>query len=499
MELTNFNKDRKKGRKPAIDISTMVYGKVPPQAKDLEEAVLGALMLDKTAFDIVNDILVKESFYADGNQRIFEAIQKMNFIGIPVDILTVVEELKKTEQLDMVGGPYYVTKLTNAVVSTANVETHARIVQQKFIQRELIRVAGEIIGDAYEDNTDCFDLLDDAEAKIDKINAGVYKNDVADMPTCSKEFSENLDKKRNRQDELSGVPTGFRELDICTHGWQSTDLIVLAARPSVGKTALSINFAVKAASHPTKPTPVALFNLEMSRGQLMERIVSAWSEINYIRVRRGKLDDDENKFIHEKVMPRIERLPLYIDQTSNLNVIEFRAKARRLVNKHKVGLIIIDYLQLMGDVKDGEKRNREQQISNITRNLKRTAKDLNVPIIALSQLSRAVETRKEKVGEPVLSDLRESGAIEQDADLVAFIYRPEYYEQQTDIAGETFIKIAKHRNGTLEKIKLIGKLHIQKFYDPEDERIKDGKLIVPATGFKSNNFDEGIKDLKYQF
>jgi replicative DNA helicase len=472
MELANFNKDRKKGRKPAIDLSTMVYGKVPPQAKDLEEAVLGAIMLDKSAFDTVIEILKPECFYVDANQRVFRAFQNLAQKSLPIDILTVVEQLKTTEELDMVGGPYYVTKLTNAVVSTANIEAHSRIVLQKFVQRELIRISGEIIGDAYEDSTDVFDLMDDAEDKIFQITNNFLKTDYKEMSSALAQTINRIDELRKKTDEISGVSSGFASLDRITYGWQPTDLIILAARPAVGKTAFALNLARNAAMHPTKPVPVGFFSLEMSAAQLVQRILSAESEILMEKIARGKLEEHEYQQLHKRGIARLEKAPIYIDDTAALNIFEFRAKARRLVNKHKVGIIIIDYLQLMSGSNDNKSGNREQEISTISRNLKALAKELNVPIIALSQLSRAVETRKESKM-PQLSDLRESGAIEQDADMVMFIYRPEYYENFANengesTRGETHIKIAKHRNGSLDIVKLRALLHIQKFEEWDD-------------------------------
>lgn len=466
MDLTSLNKDRKKGRKPAIDLSTMVYGKVPPQAKDLEEAVLGAIMLEKSAFDTVIEILKPECFYVDANQRIFRAFQNLAQKSLPIDILTVVEELKTTGELDNVGGPYYVTKLTNAVVSTANIEAHSRIILQKFVQRELIRISGEIIGDAYEDSTDVFDLMDDAEDKIFQITNNFLKTDYKEMSSALAQTINRIDELRKRTEDISGVPSGFATLDRITYGWQPTDLIILAARPSVGKTAFALNLARNAAMHPTKPTAVGFFSLEMSAAQLVQRILSAESEILMEKIARGKLEEHEYQQLHRRGIARLEKAPIYIDDTAALNIFEFRAKARRLVNKHHVGLIIIDYLQLMSG--SGERgANREQEISSISRNLKALAKELNIPIIALSQLSRAVENRKESKM-PQLSDLRESGAIEQDADMVMFIYRPEYYEVMNNemgesTRGETHIRIAKHRNGALDIVKLRALLHIQKF------------------------------------
>jgi len=472
MEITNLSKDRKNRRKPAIDLSTMVYGKIPPQAKELEEAVLGAIMLEKSAFDTVIEILKPECFYVDAHQRIFKSFQSLAQKSTPIDILTVVEELKMKEELDTVGGPYAITKLTNTVVSTANIEAHARIVLQKFIQRELIRISGEIIGDAYEDSTDVFDLLDDSETKMFNITNNYLKKNYDDIGNVLAKTINRIDELRTKTDDISGVPSGFASLDRVTFGWQPSDLVILAARPAVGKTAFALNLARNAALSPTRPTPVAVFSLEMSAAQLVQRILSAESEIALEKINRGKLEDYEYQQLHTKGIKRLEQAPIYIDDTAALNIFEFRAKARRLVNKHKVGLIIIDYLQLMSGSNE-KGGNREQEISTISRNLKALAKELNIPIIALSQLSRAVETRKEsKI--PQLSDLRESGAIEQDADMVMFIYRPEYYENMTNemgesTRGETHIRIAKHRNGSLENIKLRALLHIQKFEEWEGD------------------------------
>src|SRR3954470_12766907 len=456
MDLTNLNRDKKNRRKTAPDLSTMIYGKVPPQAKDLEEAVLGAIMLEKGAFDAVVEILKPEAFYVDGHQRIYKAMQSLANKSQPIDILTVVEELRMREELDLVGGPYYVTKLTNAVVSSANIEAHSRIVLQKFIQRELIRISGEIISDAYEDSTDVFDLLDQAESKIYEVTSTHLRNSYETIDSVLVKTIQRIEDLRHKNEDITGVPTGFAALDRITYGWQSTDLIILAARPSVGKTAFALNLARNAALHPTKSTPVAVFSLEMSAAQLVQRILSAESEIWLEKIARGKLEEHEYQQLHKRGITRLERAPIFIDDTAALNIFEFRAKARRLVNKHHVGLIIIDYLQLMSGSGD-RNGNREQEISTISRNLKALAKELNIPIIALSQLNRAVETRKEsKI--PVLADLRESGAIEQDADMVLFIYRPESYEIYTNeqgesTKGETHIKIAKHRNGSLETIK----------------------------------------------
>ena len=472
MDLTNLNKDRKTRRKPSIDLSTMVYGKVPPQAKDLEEAVLGAIMLEKSAFDTVAEILKPECFYVEAHQRIFKCMQGLQQKNQPIDILTVVEELKSRNELEMVGGPYFVTRLTNTVVSSANIEAHARIILQKFIQRELIRISGEIINDSYEDSTDVFDLLDDAESKLFEITNNHLRKNFDKIDDILVKTVARIEDLRHKNEDISGVPTGFPAMDRITYGWQSTDLIILAARPSVGKTAFALNLARNAALHPTKPTGVAFFSLEMSAGQLVQRILSAESEIWLEKIARGKLEEHEMKQLYAKGIQRLSTAPIFIDDTAALNIFELRAKCRRLKNKHNVGLIIIDYLQLMSGSAD-RNSNREQEISSISRNLKGLAKELQVPIIALSQLSRAVESRKEGNKMPQLSDLRESGAIEQDADVVMFLYRPEYYDiTQNEMGesnkGETHVRIAKHRNGSLETVKLRALLHIQKFVEDND-------------------------------
>ena len=470
MDLTNLNKDRKVRRKSSIDLTTMVYGKLPPQAKDLEEAVLGAVMLEKSAFDTVVEILKPECFYVEAHQRIYRAMQSLAQKSQPIDILTVVEELKKKEELEIVGGPYYVTKLTNTVVSTANIEAHSRIILQKFIQRELIRISGEIISDSYEDSTDVFDLLDDAESKLFEITNNHLRKNFDPIDRVLVKTIQRIEDLRHKNEDITGVPTGFSSLDRVTYGWQNTDLIILAARPSVGKTAFALNLARNAALHPTKPVPVGFFSLEMSAGQLVQRILAAESEILMEKIARGKLEEHEMKQLYAKGIQRLGQAPIFIDDTPALNIFELRAKARRLKNKHNIGMIIIDYLQLMSGTAENRNGNREQEISKISRDLKGLAKELGIPIMALSQLSREVEKRKEGNKMPQLSDLRESGAIEQDADMVMFLYRPEYYditsnEMGESNRGETHVRIAKHRNGSLETIKLRALLHIQKFVD----------------------------------
>ncbi|MEP6676331.1 MAG: replicative DNA helicase [Ferruginibacter sp.] len=492
MDLTNLNKDRKTRRKSTLDLSTMVYGKVPPQSKELEEAVLGAIMLEKSAFDTVVEILKPECFYSDANQRIYRAMQGLAQKSLPIDLLTVVEELKFREELELVGGPYYVSKLTNAVVSSANIDAHSRIILQKFIQRELIRISGEIIGDAYEDSIDVFDMLDDAESKLFEITNNHLRKNFDDINTVLVKTIQRIEDMRNRDEDITGVTSGFPSLDKVTYGWQPTDLIILAARPAVGKTAFALNLARSAAMNSKKPTAVAFFSLEMSSSQLVQRILSAESEIWLEKISRGKLEEHEMKQLYKNGIERLSNAPIFIDDTAALNIFELRAKCRRLKNKHNVGLIIIDYLQLMSGGSD-RNTNREQEISKISRDLKGLAKELQVPIIALSQLSREVEKRKDGNKMPQLSDLRESGAIEQDSDMVMFLYRPEYYDITANEfgesnKGETHVRIAKHRNGSLETIKLKALLHIQKFV--EDDAGSAG-FGLPEGNWKPFKDDDG--------
>src|SRR5688500_8693323 len=337
MDITNHNKDRKSRRKSSLDMSTMVYGKVPHQAKDLEEAVLGAIMLEKSAFDTVVEILKPECFYLEANQRIYRAMQGLQQKNQPIDILTVVEELKSREELDVVGGPYYVTRLTNSVVSSANIDAHARIILQKFIQRELIRISGEIITDAYEDSTDVFDLLDQAESKMYEVTSKHLKNNYESIDSVLVKTIQRIEDLRHRNEDITGEPSGFPSLDKVTYGWQSTDLIILAARPAVGKTAFALNLARNAALHPTRPTGVAVFSLEMSAGQLVQRILSAESEIMLEKIARGKMEEHEMKQLYQKGIQRLAQAPIFIDDSAALNIFELRAKCRRLKTMNNIG------------------------------------------------------------------------------------------------------------------------------------------------------------------
>ena len=458
-----------RNRKP--DLTSTVYGKVPPQANELEEAVLGAVMLEKDKLAEVLEIIQSEDcFYVDAHQKIYAAIRRLFDKGMPVDLLTVTEELRKNNELEIVGGAFYVTRLTMNVVSSAHVEAHARIVMEKFIQRELIRISGQVIGDAYEDSTDVFDLLDKAESNLYEITDKHLRKNFKSLKDVLVSTIQEIEENKNKKDDLTGVPSGFIALDKLTNGWQKTDLIILAARPSVGKTAFALNLAMNASMNASKQFPVAVFSLEMGAGQIVKRMLSAVTDVSMESISRGKMEEHEFIQLTQR-MNKLAKAPIYLDDQAALNIFELRAKARRLKQRHDIQLIIIDYLQLMQASID-KSGNREQEISKISRDLKALAKELDIPIIALSQLNRGVESRKEsKV--PQLSDLRESGAIEQDADLVMFLYRPEYYginnnEMGETIEGETHIHVAKHRNGSTDTLKVRFMKDYQRFVDLED-------------------------------
>jgi replicative DNA helicase len=459
-------------RRSRLSNTVSGLGKLPPQAIDLEEAVLGALMLEKDALSAVIDILKPEAFYKESHQKIFEAIHMLFQKSSPIDILTVTSQLRQTGSLEMIGGAYYITELTNRVVSAANIEFHARIISQKYIQRELIRISTEIINNAYEDTTDIFDLLDMAEKNLFDIAQNNLRRDSRKMDDIVREAVETLESIRDRVDGLTGVPSGFTALDRMTSGWQPSDLVIIAARPAMGKTAFVLSCARNAAVQFGKP--VVVFSLEMSSVQLVNRLISGEAEIEQEKLRKGNLAEWEWQQLHSRIGSLTEA-PLFIDDTPALNIFEFRAKCRRLKAQYDIQMIIIDYLQLMhgkGEGKGGG--NREQEIGSISRALKSVAKELSVPVLALSQLSRAVESRPGAQKKPMLSDLRESGSIEQDADMVLFLYRPEYYGLTEDEEGRSTVGvgeviIAKHRNGETGTVPLrfIGKF--VKFADLEED------------------------------
>ncbi|HMQ46942.1 MAG TPA: replicative DNA helicase [Saprospiraceae bacterium] len=396
--------------KRAEDLSNYVFGKVQPQAVPLEEAVLGALMLDKEALPKVLDSLRSDSFYLEAHKLIYQAMIRLFEKSQPIDLLTVTEELKKSTDLEAVGGPFYLVELTNKIASAANIEFHARIIAQKYIQRELIRVSTKIINDSYEDSTDVFDLLDSAEQGLFAIAQQNMSRGFESMSSLAAKAQKQLEELRTKEDGLTGVPTGFTELDRLTSGFQRSDLIIIAARPGMGKTAFTLSLAKNAAADFGKP--VALFSLEMSSLQLAQRVISMEAEISSMKLRNGQLEEYEWAQLNQ-ALERVSEIPIFIDDTPGINIFELRAKARRLKMQYNIDLIIIDYLQLMSGGSDNQKGNREQEVSAISRALKSLAKELNVPVIALSQLSRAVEVRGGSK-RPQLSDLRESGCLTGD-------------------------------------------------------------------------------------
>ncbi|WP_199118844.1 replicative DNA helicase [Pedobacter sp. ASV28] len=474
-----FSVSARKGRL-ANTISTV--DKIQPQATDLEEAVLGALMLEKDALSAVIDILKPEIFYDERHKKIFEGIQQLFLKSKPVDILTVTSELRTNGFLEMVGGAYYITHLTNRVSSAANIEYHARIISQKYIQRELIRISTNIIKNAYEDTTDIFDLLDMAEKSLFDIAQNNLRRDTQKMDEIIKQSLASLEELRTKTDGLTGVPSGFTDLDRITGGWQKSDLVIIAARPAMGKTAFVLSCARNAAVDFSKP--VVVFSLEMSSVQLVNRLISGETEIEQEKIRKGNLAEWEWQQLHSKI-GKLTEAPLLIDDTPALNIFEFRAKCRRLKSQYDIQMIIIDYLQLMHGKGEGG-GNREQEIGSISRALKSVAKELEVPVLALSQLSRAVESRPGQNGKrPMLSDLRESGSIEQDADMVLFLYRPEYYgitedENGRSNAGVGEVIIGKNRHGEtgIVPLRFIGKY--VKFADLEDS-------FMPQSSFSADN------------
>ncbi|MCF6213665.1 MAG: replicative DNA helicase [Flavobacteriaceae bacterium] len=460
-------------------------GKLPPQALDLEEAVLGAMMIDKKGIDDVIDILHPDAFYKEAHHKIYKAIIKLFETTQPIDLLTVSNQLRTDGDLDFVGGDFYLINLTQKVSSSAHVEFHARIILQKYIQRRLISISSEIIKESYDETVDVFDLLDEAETKLFEVTQGNLKKSSEKAHSLVAQALQKIEEISNKEG-MSGVASGFFKVDEITSGWQPSDLIIIAARPGMGKTAFVMSMAKNIAINFKQG--VAIFSLEMSSVQLITRMISSETNLTSEKLRKGNLMAHEWEQLNVKVKD-LSDAPLFIDDTPSLSIFDLRAKARRLVSQHDIKIIIIDYLQLMTSGTNSKSGNREQEISNISRNLKALAKELEVPVIALSQLSRAVETRGGSK-RPLLSDLRESGAIEQDADIVSFIYRPEYYkltewddEERSNCEGQAEFIIAKHRNGGLDSIRLKFTARFAQFAD------LDGDF---ATEFpsKMNDFNE---------
>jgi replicative DNA helicase len=442
-------------------------GKIPPQAIDLEEAVLGAMLIDEKGVNEIIELLSPEVFYKKSHQLIYESIERLFRESEPIDLLTVSADLKKNKNFEPAGGDFYLISLSQKVSSSAHIEFHSRIILQKYIQRKLITISNEIIQKSYNESTDVMDLLDEAESKLYDVAQGNIKTSTESAQNLVIRAKARIEEIA-KQEGLSGVSTGFEKLDKLTSGWQPSDLVIIAARPGMGKTALALSMARNISVQ--QQIPVAFFSLEMSSVQLITRLISSETGLSSDKLRTGKLADHEWQQLNIKVSD-LESSPLFIDDSPSLTIFELRAKARRLASSHGIKLIIIDYLQLMNIGSSNKAGNREQEISTISRNLKALAKELDIPVIALSQLSRAVETRG-GTKRPILSDLRESGAIEQDADIVSFLYRPEYYgitewddDMKTPSEGQGEFIVAKHRNGALDSIKLKFIPNLGKFED----------------------------------
>lgn len=467
MEEKKSYKGKKTTSLPSID-----YSKVPPQALDLEESVLGALMLEKDAYARVNELLSPASFYKDIHGKIYTAITNLAVQNAPVDMYTVTEELRKMGVLDEIGGPYYIAELTSKVSSAAHIEYHARIIAQKYMARELIRVAASIESKAFDEKTDVDDLMEEAEGMLFEVSQRNVKKEVVQINPIIQEALRRIQEASKQADGYSGLQSGFHRLDKITSGWQDSDLIVIAARPAMGKTALVISMAKNMAVD--FRYPVAIFSLEMSNVQLVNRLIVNVCEIPGNKIKNGQLEHHEWKQLDHKINALYDA-PIYIDDTPSLSVLELRTKARRLVREHGVKVIFIDYLQLM-NASGMNFYSRQEEVSIISRSLKGLAKELDIPIIALSQLNRSVESRTAADGKvPQLSDLRESGAIEQDADIVCFIHRPEIYKitedpvTHKDMRGIAQIIVAKHRNGAIGTVDLRFKSEFARFMNEDDE------------------------------
>ncbi|GHV12351.1 replicative DNA helicase [Bacteroidia bacterium] len=479
---------------------TEAVGRIQPQARELEEAVLGALMLEKDAYSIISELLKPESFYDKTHELIFKAIQGLAMKQEPIDMLTVVEQLRKSGELETVGGIPYIAQLSQKVVSSAHLEYHAKIIAQKALARELITFSSEVAAQAFDETNDVDDLMQNAEGRLFQISQQSVKKDFTPISPIIGEAIDLMKQAYQRADGLSGIASGFHELDKITSGWQNSDLIIIAARPAMGKTAFVLSMAKNMAINFS--TPVAVFSLEMSNVQLVNRLIVNVTEIPGEKIKSGRLEQYEWEQLDRKIV-QLYDAPIFVDDTPSLSVFELRTKARRLVKEHNVKCLIIDYLQLM-NASGMNFGSREQEVSMISRSLKGLAKELNIPIIALSQLNRSVENRSIKDGpdakRPQLSDLRESGAIEQDADLVCFIHRPEYYKifedaQGNDLRGKAEIIIAKHRNGSTGDVLLSFKHEFVRFQNVDEDQIdieyqsrisSQSNIIPPPSRVNSN-------------
>ena len=461
------------------------YGHLQPQATEIERVVLGALMIDKDAFSIISELVRPETFYEPRNQKIYEAIQALNLSEKPVDFMTVIEELKRQGDLDSVGGAPYIVELTSRVASSAHIEYHAHILAQKFLARQLISFSSRIQEKAFDETIDPDVLMQDAEGQLFEISQKNMKTDYTQIDPVIKRVTEQLQIAATNSGGMTGVPTGYTELDKYTSGWQKSDLVIIAGRPAMGKTSFALSLAKNIAVD--YRIPIAFFSLEMSNDQLVQRLISNTCSVPGQKLLNGQLSQDEwERF--DKNIGKLHGAPIYVDDTAGLSVFELRTKARRLHREKGVQIIMIDYLQLM-NANGMRFGSRQEEVSTISRSLKGLAKELNIPILALSQLNRGVENREGNEGKrPQLSDLRESGAIEQDADMVLFVHRPEYYriyqdEKGNDMHGVAQVLIAKHRKGGTGDVNLKFRGEFTRFENPEDSYIapvspSGGEIIV---------------------
>ncbi len=472
-EQTNNNGSRKRRQQP-LDTG---YAHVQPQAIEMERAVLGALMIDKDAYAVVCEMLHPESFYEPRNQKVYTAIRDLSMRELPIDVWTVTEQLAKQGDLEDVGGPGYITELSSRVASSANIEYHSRIIAQKSLARQLISYASVIETKAFDETVDIDDLMQEAEGSLFELGQRNMKKDYTQIDPVIKNAVDIIQKAAANKDGLTGVSTGYHKLDDLTSGWQPSDLVIIAGRPAMGKTSFALSMAKNIAAD--LRIPMAFFSLEMSNTQLVNRLISNCCEIQGSKILNGQLRPDDWDRL-DKRLNNLLGAPLYVDDTPSLSVFELRTKARRLVREHGVKIIMIDYLQLM-NASGMRFSSRQEEVSTISRSLKGLAKELDVPILALSQLNRGVEGREGLEGKrPQLSDLRESGAIEQDADMVLFVHRPEYYhiyqdENGRDLRGMAQIIIAKHRKGATGDVLLNFRGEFTRFENPEDRRLDTKK------------------------
>ena len=480
MAVSNKNSKRSP-QTTIIKVGANEMGKLPPQAQELEDSVLGALMIEKEAFGTVADLLRPEVFYKDQNRLVFEAIRELAVNDQPIDILSVGEKLKSKGTLEKAGGAVYLADLTRRVASTAHLHYHAEIIAKKATARDLISMAAQIEEKAFDETQDIDDLMQEAEAGIFEITQRSQKRSVTQVDSVIEEAFARMEKAAKNTGNISGIPSGFHALDKITSGWQTPDLIIIAARPAMGKTAFVLSMAKNIAVD--RGIPTAIFSLEMSNVQLVTRLIMNVCELEGDKIKTGKMSKEDKLRLNTKINI-MKGKPLYMDDTPSLSIYELRSKARKLVNEHGVKLIIIDYLQLM-NAQGSSFGSREQEVSIISRGLKGLAKELDIPIIALSQLNRGVEARTGIEGKtPQLSDLRESGAIEQDADMVCFIHRPEYYrifndeKSGKDLRGLAQIIVAKHRNGATDSIWLRFRGKYAKFQN-EDDAFDSNELDGP--------------------